>query len=67
MKICIDLGKVQADIDQPDNSTDCENPVEANIQLGQVLGVNGTPTLMLSNGKLIAGVASADEIAALLA
>lgn len=51
---------------EPDNSADCESPIEANIQLGQALGVNGTPTLMLSNGKLIAGAASADDIAALL-
>lgn len=51
---------------QPDNAGDCDSPLDANLQLGQTLGVNETPTLMLSSGKLVTGAASAADIAALL-
>lgn len=51
---------------EPDNAGNCDAPVEANLQLGQALGVNGTPTLLLSSGKLITGAASAADINPLL-
>lgn len=51
---------------EPKDAGGCDSPIEANMQLGQALGVNGTPTLMLSTNQLIPGAASAEDIAALL-
>lgn len=33
----------------------CTNPVSANMQLGRMMGVNGTPAIVQSNGKMIRG------------
>ena len=33
----------------------CDNPVEQHMMLGQMLGVNGTPQLILDNGETIPG------------
>ena len=33
----------------------CANPVEKNVELGRSLGVNSTPTLVLSNGERVTG------------
>ena len=39
----------------------CENPIERNLSLGRKLGVNGTPTLIFSNGlKMVGGRSAAD-------
>ena len=45
---------------------DCANPVERNVALGTSLGVTGTPTLIAGDGRLKAGAASAQDIAAWL-
>lgn len=45
---------------------DCANPVERNVTLGISLGVTGTPTLIAGDGRLKAGSASAQDIAAWL-
>ena len=45
----------------------CDNPVEANIKLGQSLGVSGTPTLVLDSGQVIPGYVPADKLVAGLA
>ena len=47
---------------QPIASPDCENPIDRNIQLGQKLGINGTPTLVAEDGRVMPGAASADQI-----
>ena len=39
------------------------NPVAAQFDLGNKMGVRGTPALVLANGELIAGYRSADELA----
>ena len=44
----------------------CENPVEKNLELGQSLGVNSTPTLIFANGERIAGGLSAADLLAQL-
>jgi thiol:disulfide interchange protein DsbC len=45
---------------QPKAKT-CENPIERNLSLGRKLGVNGTPTLIFSNGlKMVGGRSAAD-------
>jgi len=45
----------------PEN--DCENPVADQYSLGQSIGVRGTPTLVLSTGKLVPGYLPAAKLA----
>jgi thiol:disulfide interchange protein DsbC len=40
----------------------CNNPVEKEFNLGQELGVNGTPTLVLENGQIFPGYAPPDKL-----
>lgn len=42
--------------------TKCDTPVERNIQLGNSLGINGTPTIILGNGTMVPGLMPANEI-----
>ncbi|TBR43504.1 DsbC family protein [Marinomonas agarivorans] len=42
---------------------ECNNPVNSHYALGQSIGVRGTPTLVLSTGKLIPGYLPAQELA----
>lgn len=41
---------------------ECENPVAAHYQLGQQLGVRGTPTMILDNGKVITGYLTPNQL-----
>lgn len=41
----------------------CENPVLKQFELGQMIGVNGTPAIVLANGQLIPGYKPAPELA----
>ncbi|WP_137819499.1 DsbC family protein [Pseudomonas sp. 2FG] len=41
----------------------CENPVAKQFQLGQMIGVNGTPAIVLANGQLIPGYQPAPQLA----
>jgi hypothetical protein len=45
---------------------DCENPIERNVALGAKIGVNGTPTLIASDGRVKAGAGNIQEISAWL-
>ncbi|MGE5894928.1 MAG: DsbC family protein [bacterium] len=36
--------------------------IEENLKIGQALGINGTPTLVLPTGKLMSGAMQADEL-----
>lgn len=47
---------------QPTGKTDCANPIDRNIQLGQKLGINGTPTLVAEDGRVMPGASSAAQI-----
>jgi len=42
----------------------CENPVASQFELGQKLGVTGTPAILLEDGRLIPGYMPADKLAA---
>ena len=42
--------------------TDCEHPIDRNLQLGQKLGINGTPTLIARDGRVMPGAASIEQI-----
>ena len=41
----------------------CPNPVEAQLELGNRVGVSGTPALVTEDGHLIPGYLPADELA----
>ena len=43
----------------------CENPVAKQYQIGQLIGVNGTPAIVLANGELIPGYQPAADLAKL--
>lgn len=42
---------------------DCETPVQQHMSAGQMMGVNGTPSILLESGDMIAGYRSAADIA----
>jgi len=44
----------------------CDNPVAKEFELGQALGVNGTPALVLENGKIYPGYAPPKQLSDLL-
>ena len=50
----------------PAASASCENPVAKNLELGQKLGVNSTPTLYLANGERVAGALSPEDLREML-
>ena len=45
----------------------CENPVLAQYELGQKLGVRGTPSLVLESGEMLPGYVTPSQLAQLLA
>lgn len=47
---------------QPSAAIDCDNPIERNIQLGQKMGISGTPTLISADGRVMPGAGSVGEI-----
>lgn len=53
--------------DEPPAGPDCPTPFERNAQLAQRLGLNGTPTLVSQDGRLLAGAATRERIEAWLA
>jgi len=46
----------------PVAGADCKHPLQQNVQLGQRLGVSGTPTLIFQDGSRMPGASSAEEI-----
>lgn len=52
----------QAKLGKSVPSSHCENPIAQQYQLGQSVGVRGTPSIVLSNGKFIPGYLPADEL-----
>ena len=44
----------------------CDNPIASQFDLGQQLGVTGTPALLLGDGSLIPGYRPAKDLAAIL-
>jgi hypothetical protein len=39
-----------------------QNPVEANVELGNKLHITGTPTLIFANGQRVPGMVPADKL-----
>ncbi|HEC86147.1 MAG: hypothetical protein DRR08_00745 [Candidatus Parabeggiatoa sp. nov. 2] len=44
----------------------CKNPVKSQYELGQRIGITGTPAMVLSNGELLPGYLPADKLIPLL-
>ncbi len=44
----------------------CDNPVQEQFELGQKIGVTGTPTLVLESGKILPGFVPAEQLIKLL-
>jgi thiol:disulfide interchange protein DsbC len=47
-------------------STDCDNPVKEHLKLGQVMGLRGTPAIVMADGEMLPGYVPADKLAAAL-
>lgn len=45
----------------------CDNPVQAQYELGQKIGVRGTPSMILENGEMLPGYVPPTQLAELLA
>jgi thiol:disulfide interchange protein DsbC len=43
---------------------DCKNPVEEHVALAELIGINGTPALILPDGELLPGYVPADRLKA---
>lgn len=46
----------------PNMNKTCDNPIDRNVQLGQKLNINGTPTLISADGRVLPGMAAADQL-----
>lgn len=44
------------------SAKDCTNPISSNIQLGERMGITGTPTMISTDGRKLAGAVSAERI-----
>ena len=44
----------------------CDNPVEDHMKLGEMVGVSGTPTLILDDGRILPGYVPADKLIAII-
>lgn len=51
----------------PKNDGSCDNPVAKTIQLGEKLGVKGTPTIIFADGRRVPGMIPAAKLEQLLA
>lgn len=49
----------------PKNDGSCNNPIDANIALGDSLHISGTPTLIFADGRRVPGAMPADKLEAL--
>lgn len=51
----------QGILPEADNSN-CKNPIERNVKLAAMLGIEGTPALILEDGRLVQGYKTAPEL-----
>ena len=47
-------------------SGNCDNPIERNVALAEKLGINGTPTVIVSDGSVIPGAPTAAKLEKML-
>jgi thiol:disulfide interchange protein DsbC len=50
----------------PTAKDNCDNPLEANLALGNKLGVSGTPAIFFESGKRLPGYAPSEKLEAML-
>ncbi len=50
-------------MDEPIPAATCDNPVAHDYEMGQQVGVNGTPAILTADGKLLPGYLPPDELA----
>ncbi len=50
----------------PDSSLDCKNPVDDHMTLGAMVGVSGTPAMVLDDGDLVPGYVPAKRLIKML-
>lgn len=50
----------------PPEEKSCDNPVRRHMMLGEMMGVTGTPALMLENGEMLPGYVPPDKLIAVL-
>nr|WP_300311325.1 DsbC family protein [Halomonas sp.] len=50
----------------PEEAASCDNPVEQQYRLGLEMGVQGTPAIVLPDGRLVPGYVPADRLAGML-
>jgi len=58
-RAAMDLAKARKDVP----AAQCDNPVAKQYQLGQMIGVQGTPAIVLANGQMIPGYQPAPQLA----
>ena len=54
-------------MDKISPSRDCETPVLEHYELGNQIGISGTPALIFPDGRLIPGYMDVDRLVAMLA
>lgn len=47
-------------------SKTCSNPVQKHMELGELMGIRGTPAIVLDNGEMVPGFVEPKKLAALL-
>ncbi|MEQ8495172.1 MAG: thioredoxin fold domain-containing protein, partial [Gammaproteobacteria bacterium] len=47
---------------KPVDAPQCDNPVAAQFELGQAMGVNGTPAVYTPDGRQLGGYVPADRL-----
>lgn len=52
----------QAKLGMPINAPECDNPVAKEFEMGQAMGVTGTPSVYTDKGKPIGGYVPAEEV-----
>jgi thiol:disulfide interchange protein DsbC len=58
------MTRAKAGADMP--KKDCRNPVSEHMELGQLMGIRGTPAIVLDNGEMVPGYVEPKRLAALL-
>lgn len=49
-----------------DGAANCANPIDRNVELAKKLGINGTPTMIASDGRMLPGYLPTDRLSAWL-
>lgn len=51
---------------QPVESASCNNPVQRHMELGELMGIRGTPAIILENGQMVPGFVEPKRLAQVL-